>query len=55
MINELKTKELKVLIQVLNMPRTQNLELAQFCINLSDKVVKMLNATRPEKAEEKQQ
>jgi len=35
---KLTKEELNVLIQVLNMPRTQNLQSAGFCIGLSNKL-----------------
>ena len=40
---ELTKEELNVLINVLNMPRQQNLQSAQFCINLSNKMSGMLD------------
>jgi len=50
---KLTKEELNVLIQVLNMPRTQNLQSAQFCINLSNKLSAMLDefVEKPVKAE----
>jgi len=46
---QLTKEELNVLIQVLNMPRTQNLQSAQFCINLSNKISAMIDElTAPE-------
>lgn len=48
----LTKEELMALINVLNMPRQQNLQTAQFCIDLSNKLSKMINAIKPEKVEE---
>jgi len=44
----LTKEELMALIDVLNMPRQQNLQTAQFCINLANKLSKMIDAIKPE-------
>jgi len=40
---ELNKEELQVLIQVLNIPRQQDLKSAGFCINLNNKLSKMVD------------
>jgi len=40
---KLNKEELQVLIQVLNIPRQQDLKSAGFCINLSNKLSKMVD------------
>ena len=45
---KLTKEELYVLLQVLNVPRQQNLQTAQFCINLSNKLSSMVDEVSKE-------
>lgn len=42
-ITELTKNEIKILIQVLNQPRNQDLQTAMACINLNNKLGKMID------------
>ena len=46
---KLTKEELTVILQVLNVPRQQDLQTAQFCINLSNKLSGMVDELKEPK------